>query len=72
MDLKEAIKNYFRVKNKRDPQNITSAINWKHVWKVYCLKFDDEKLLDNKKSLRDYGVKNKSELCFFRNSFQKI
>ena len=71
-DLKEGIKNYYKVKNKRNPKTITSAINWNYVWKTYCLKFEDECLLDNKKPLRDYEIKNKSELTFYRKSSKKL
>lgn len=73
IDLKKSIQNTFQVNQKIQSQlNIApQVINWKYIWKNYCLSFNDEKLLDNNKSLRDYGIKNKSELNFLKLNFRK-
>jgi len=68
-DLKMAIKRHINVKHKRlnSGDSSTLILNWKYIWKTYSLAFDG-KLLDNDKIiLRDFGVCNKSELCFLRN-----
>lgn len=48
-----------------------TIINWKHIWKQFTLSFEDKLLLDNKKSLRDYGISNRSELTFSLNILRK-
>ncbi|CAF0709699.1 unnamed protein product [Brachionus calyciflorus] len=57
-DLKESIKNYYIVKHEKDPSSCTKAINWRYVWKNYCLMFNEimelfklvDKSLEDKKS----------------------
>jgi hypothetical protein len=50
--------------------NNNNGINWKYIWKNYCLNFNNTKLTDNNLSLRDYGIKNKSELNFCKIFFK--
>ena len=72
-DLKNNIKHFFKTKS-RGHKNFADApqiLNWKHVWKSYCLMHADQKLLDNDRQLRDYGVKNKSQLSFHKNDCRK-
>jgi U11/U12 small nuclear ribonucleoprotein SNRNP25 len=70
-DLKGSIKDHFTQKHKRSPADFPKAVNWQYVWKNYCLMFEEEKLTENSKQLRDYGIKNKCELTFFKFSFRK-
>jgi U11/U12 small nuclear ribonucleoprotein SNRNP25 len=63
-DLKSAIKQYILLKNSRE--NNTTILNWKYIWKLYCLCFNNEKLIDNGKLLKDYGVYNKAKLTFLK------
>lgn len=65
-NLKESIQNYYKIKHTKNPSQGTTHINWKYVWKTYGLIFDNEKLIDNNKSLRDYGIVNNSQLNFYR------
>lgn len=51
------------LKQQKFPNQI---ISWKYIWKNYCLCFDDEKLMDDNKTLRDYGLFNKCELYFLK------
>jgi len=71
--LKKSIENTFCVNKKIRGQlkNLPSVINWKYIWRNYCLMFDGLKLLEPNKSLRDYGIKNKSELTFCKIYFRK-
>lgn len=76
-DLKNAIKRFFILKNQRNNNsnnNINNEprviLNWKYIWKRYCLCFEGEKLLDDKKSLKDYKIYNKCELTFLKQQFQ--
>lgn len=59
------MKDYFLIKNPND-SNVMPKINWKYIWKNYCLMFNDQKLLDNKKLLKDYSISNRCELNFYR------
>ncbi|RNA21214.1 U11 U12 small nuclear ribonucleo 25 kDa [Brachionus plicatilis] len=65
-DLKESIRNYFISKHEKDSSSITKAVNWKYIWKNYCLSFNNQMLLDNKIELRSYGISSKAELKFER------
>lgn len=71
-DLKDSIREYYKLKHEKSPDEFPKAVNWKYVWKNYCLMFEEEKLTDNLKQLRDYGLKNKSELTFYQFSFRKL
>ena len=65
-DLREAIKDHFKLKHKKDPASFTKAVNWKYIWKNYCISFNKIKILEEKKDLRSYGIISKSELEFER------
>lgn len=40
------------------------AISWRHVWSHFCLCFKDEKLTDDKATLRAFGIRDGDELHF--------
>ncbi|CAL5023540.1 unnamed protein product [Urochloa decumbens] len=40
------------------------TISWQHVWSHFCLCFKDEKLTDDKATLRAFGIKDGDELHF--------
>ena len=63
-DLKLAIKKYILLKNSRE--NNTTIISWKYIWRKYCLCFENERLTDDCKLLKNYGIFNKSELKFIK------
>ena len=65
-ELKEAIQLKYELNHKSSPSKFPKGVNWKYVWRNYGLRFDNEKLADDEKQLRDYGIANKSELTFFR------
>ena len=44
----------------------TACLSWKYFWKTYWLVFKNEKLKDDRKSLKDYGMKDQSEITFIK------
>jgi U11/U12 small nuclear ribonucleoprotein SNRNP25 len=64
-DLKDSIKLHFRLKHDQGPKSYPcSSLNWNYVWRNFYLKHENEKLTDNKKQLRNYGIGNRSTLQF--------
>ncbi|XP_071685350.1 U11/U12 small nuclear ribonucleoprotein 25 kDa protein-like [Lolium perenne] len=41
--------------------DMANAITWRHVWSHFCLCFKDEKLTDDKATLRVFGIKDGDE-----------
>ncbi|KAM3916591.1 U11/U12 small nuclear ribonucleoprotein 25 kDa protein isoform 1-T3 [Leptodactylus fuscus] len=64
LDLKRAIQRYVQLKHQREGG--IQHISWKYVWKTYQLSFSGEKLENDEKSLRDYGIKNRDEVVFVK------
>lgn len=62
LDLKHAIKRYVKLKQKR--QNGTEILSWRYVWRRYWLYFDGQKLMDDSKPLKEYGIRNKADVTF--------
>ncbi len=72
-DLKTAIQDFYSSEKGRHKfTNITQIINWKYTWKKYSVCFNNIQLLDDNKTLSEYGILNKSELEFSRNIFRKF
>ncbi|PNT66061.1 uncharacterized protein LOC100841643 [Brachypodium distachyon] len=44
--------------------DMDNAITWQHVWSHFCLCFKDEKLTDDRATLRAFGIKDGDELHF--------
>ncbi|KAG8432881.1 hypothetical protein GDO86_017221 [Hymenochirus boettgeri] len=63
-DLKKAIQRYIQLKHQREGG--IQHISWKYVWRTYHLAFSGEKLEDDGKSLREYGIKNRDEVVFVK------
>lgn len=68
-DLKETIRVHFERQHAKS--NFPKVVNWKYVWQHYGLQFENEKLVDDEKQLRDHGVKNKCELTFYKIACKK-
>ncbi|XP_057309971.1 U11/U12 small nuclear ribonucleoprotein 25 kDa protein-like isoform X2 [Hydractinia symbiolongicarpus] len=47
-------------------ENGLTCLSWQHFWKTYWLVHNNEKLSDDRKSLKDYGIKDKSEITFLK------
>ncbi|XP_031565499.1 U11/U12 small nuclear ribonucleoprotein 25 kDa protein-like [Actinia tenebrosa] len=62
-DLKKAIKRHITLKQEREGGTITN-INWKHVWKTYLLTYDGQKLTEDHKPLKEYGITSKDVVTF--------
>ncbi|KAF4366525.1 hypothetical protein CsatB_008023 [Cannabis sativa] len=61
-DLKLAIKQNV---NEVEQSNMGHRhISWKHVWGNSCLSYQNEKLLDDKAKLQDFGIRNNSKVQF--------
>jgi len=58
----EDLKKVMRAQMKRTMKH--ERINWKYVWKNYCLTHRHEQLVQNKKKLKDYDIEHKSQLNF--------
>lgn len=64
LDLKHAIKRHVNLKQQR--ANGKLHLSWRYVWKRYWLYFNGEKMTDDKKLLKDYGIRNKDEVTFIK------
>ncbi|XP_075686183.1 U11/U12 small nuclear ribonucleoprotein 25 kDa protein isoform X2 [Rhinoderma darwinii] len=64
LDLKRAIQRYVQLKHQREGG--IQHFSWKYVWKTYQLSFSGEKLENEEKSLREYGIKNRDEVVFVK------
>ncbi|ERN17980.1 hypothetical protein AMTRI_Chr13g122060 [Amborella trichopoda] len=61
-ELKQAIEEVFS----QSPKESHGKISWSHVWGHFCLSYDGYKLVDDKASLRSYGIKDGDQLPFIR------
>ncbi|KAI4981132.1 hypothetical protein ZWY2020_021617 [Hordeum vulgare] len=43
--------------------DMENAMTWQHVWSHFCLCFKDEKMTDDKATLRAFGIKDGDEVC---------
>ncbi|KTF92555.1 hypothetical protein cypCar_00014376 [Cyprinus carpio] len=64
LDLKKAIRRYMELKQQREGG--VKHISWKYVWRTFHLVFNGEKLEDDKRKLKDYGIKNRDEVTFLK------
>ncbi|XP_066496423.1 U11/U12 small nuclear ribonucleoprotein 25 kDa protein [Tiliqua scincoides] len=64
LDLKKAVQRFVQLKQEREGG--IQHISWKYVWRTYTLAFGGEKLTDDKKKLREYGIRNRDEVCFVK------
>ncbi|CAH1774809.1 unnamed protein product [Owenia fusiformis] len=64
LDLKNAMKRHLTLKQKREGG--TSHISWRYIWKTYWLIYQGEKLQDDTKELRAYGIRNRDEVTFMK------
>lgn len=64
LDLKKAIQRFVQLKQSREGG--IQHISWKYVWRTYLLMFNGEKLMEDRKKLKDYGIKNRDEVTFVK------
>ncbi|XP_056109236.1 U11/U12 small nuclear ribonucleoprotein 25 kDa protein [Rhinichthys klamathensis goyatoka] len=64
LDLKKAIRRYMELKQQREGG--VKHISWKYVWRTFHLAFNGEKLEDDERKLKDYGIRNRDEVTFLK------
>lgn len=69
LDLKKAIQRYVQLRQEREGG--IQHISWSYVWRTYHLTSAGEKLTDDRKKLRDYGIRNRDEVSFIKKLRQK-
>lgn len=58
--------NFSKQSNRRNSNETIPNISWKYIWRTYYLQHDTQVLQNDEKSLRDYGVRNKTVLNFVK------
>ncbi|XP_034297270.1 U11/U12 small nuclear ribonucleoprotein 25 kDa protein [Pantherophis guttatus] len=64
LELKKALRRFVQLRQER--QGGVRHISWRHVWRTYSLTFGGEKLADDRKKLREYGIRNRDEVSFVK------
>ncbi|XP_026560324.1 U11/U12 small nuclear ribonucleoprotein 25 kDa protein [Pseudonaja textilis] len=64
LELKKALRRFVQLRQER--QGGARHISWRHVWRTYSLTFGGEKLADDRKKLREYGIRNRDEVSFVK------
>ncbi|XP_078522150.1 U11/U12 small nuclear ribonucleoprotein 25 kDa protein [Lissotriton helveticus] len=64
LDLKKAIQRFVQLKQSREGG--IQHISWKYIWRTYLLMYNGEKLMEERKKLKDYGIKNRDEVTFVK------
>lgn len=69
LDLKKAIQRFVQLRQEREGG--IQHISWSYVWRTYHLTSAGEKLTEDRKRLRDYGIRNRDEVSFIKKLRQK-
>lgn len=64
LDLKMAIRRHAMLRMAR--KGVKRVLSWKYVWKTYWLGFEGELLKEDTALLRDFGIRNNSQLTFVK------
>ncbi|XP_003229301.1 U11/U12 small nuclear ribonucleoprotein 25 kDa protein [Anolis carolinensis] len=64
LDLKRALRRFVQLRQEREGG--IQHISWRYLWRTYCLTFGGEKLTDDRKKLREYGIRNRDEVTFVK------
>ncbi|XP_065063600.1 U11/U12 small nuclear ribonucleoprotein 25 kDa protein-like [Rhopilema esculentum] len=62
--LKSTIERYVTLKIERETGQ--KHISWRYIWKTYWLLHNGEKLIDEKKPIREYGISDNANLSFIK------
>ncbi|XP_046373187.1 U11/U12 small nuclear ribonucleoprotein 25 kDa protein-like [Haliotis rufescens] len=62
LDLKHAIRRHVTLRQSR--RGGTTLISWRYIWRSYWLYFDGQKLSDDRRTLKSYGIRNRDEIMF--------
>ncbi|XP_013784342.1 U11/U12 small nuclear ribonucleoprotein 25 kDa protein-like [Limulus polyphemus] len=63
-NLKKALQRHVTLKQKRE--SISRTLSWRYVWKTYWLYFNGQKLTQDTKLLKEYGITNNSMVTFIK------
>lgn len=61
-ELKETVEDVFV----QSPKDGANPISWSHVWGHFCLCYEDQKLVNDRDYIRNYGIKDGDKLHFIR------
>ncbi|XP_070617690.1 U11/U12 small nuclear ribonucleoprotein 25 kDa protein [Erythrolamprus reginae] len=64
LELKKALRRFVQLRQER--QGGARHLSWKYVWRTYGLTFGAEKLADDGRKLREYGIRNRDEVSFVK------
>ncbi|XP_069470306.1 U11/U12 small nuclear ribonucleoprotein 25 kDa protein [Ambystoma mexicanum] len=63
-DLRKAIQRFVQLRQEREGG--IQHICWRYIWRTYHLAFNGEKLTEDRKKLKEYGIKNRDEVTFVK------
>ncbi|KAI6076684.1 U11/U12 small nuclear ribonucleoprotein 25 kDa protein [Aix galericulata] len=64
LELKKALRRHVQLRQAR--QGGAQHLSWKYIWRTYHLTYAGEKLADDRKKLREYGIRNRDEVSFIK------
>lgn len=64
LDLKKAIQRHIILRQARISG--IRHISWRYVWRSYWLYFNGQKLTDDKKPIKEYGIGSRDEITFIK------
>ncbi|NXT27368.1 SNR25 protein, partial [Syrrhaptes paradoxus] len=64
LELKKALRRHVQLRQAR--QGGVQHLSWKYIWRTYHLTYAGEKLADDRKKLREYGIRNRDEVSFIK------
>uniref|UniRef100_A0A8V0Z9A7 Small nuclear ribonucleoprotein U11/U12 subunit 25 n=1 Tax=Gallus gallus TaxID=9031 RepID=A0A8V0Z9A7_CHICK len=64
LDLKKALRRHVQLRQAR--RGGVQHLSWKYIWRTYHLTYAGEKLADDRKKLREYGIRNRDEVSFIK------
>ncbi|XP_048817214.1 U11/U12 small nuclear ribonucleoprotein 25 kDa protein isoform X1 [Lagopus muta] len=64
LDLKKALRRHVQLRQAR--RGGVQHLSWKYIWRTYHLTYNGEKLADDGKKLREYGIRNRDEVSFIK------
>ncbi|XP_031981431.1 U11/U12 small nuclear ribonucleoprotein 25 kDa protein isoform X2 [Corvus hawaiiensis] len=64
LELKKALRRHIQLRQAR--QGGVQHLSWKYIWRTYHLTYAGEKLADDRKKLREYGIRNRDEVSFIK------
>ncbi|NXG66314.1 SNR25 protein, partial [Hemiprocne comata] len=63
LELKKALRRHVQLRQARQGGCFSPR---KYIWRTYHLTYAGEKLADDRKKLREYGIRNRDEVSFIK------